>query len=118
MKIIGDNCKKCDGDLGDRYAVVGHNRDTSYMLCGSCWPPLKEQLDITQNIIVKNFIQPERSKREDLDCYKCRLIKDTIELPICNHTNECDSCFGLLKLIYEYKNKMRCSEHYREGNEG
>jgi hypothetical protein len=74
MKIIGDNCKKCDGDLGDRYAVVGHNRDTSYMLCGSCWPPLKEQLDITQNIIVKNFIQPERSKREDFLCIKCAIV--------------------------------------------
>jgi hypothetical protein len=77
----------------------------------TCYQYFVERISHTIN-------QPERSKREDLDCYKCRLIKDTIELPICNHTNECDSCFGLLKLIYEYKNKMRCSEHYREGNEG
>jgi len=44
--------------------------------------------------------QPERSKREDLDCEKCKDIKKGIEW-------ECPSRF----IDYLDQSKMRCSEH-------
>ena len=64
--------------------------------------------------------QPERSKREDLDC--CKRVEDLDDLLDDFHIEFCDgedpyksmnhynkSCELLMKLIQE--SKMRCSEH-------
>ena len=70
--------------------------------------------------MVESFFQPERSKREDLDC--CKRVEDLDDLLDDFHIEFCDgedpyksmnhynkSCELLMKLIQE--SKMRCSEH-------
>ena len=71
-----------------------HEKFNSYWLCNDC---LYKTF---------NFIQPERSKREDLNCDNCK------KRPVFN------CCFGRFLHAQddscdEYQFRMRCSEHCR-----
>jgi hypothetical protein len=71
-------------------------------ICNDCHGIVLIVLDV-----INCFIQPERSKREDLDCKKCQDNKFIIE-------NQCCGCL----VDYLDESKMRCSEHGGKHYEG
>jgi len=90
------NCTKCNIELKLKDGNFMEAIDSSGYLCKPCFANLNKYL----HECYLQFIQPERSKREDLDCEKCKDIKKGIEW-------ECPSRF----IDYLDQSKMRCSEH-------
>jgi len=92
------NCTKCNIELKLKDGNFMEAIDSSGYLCKPCFANLNKYL----HECYLQFIQPERSKREDLDCKECERIKENVYSQICTH---CD--------IDQYldESKMRCSEH-------
>ena len=70
-----DRCSYCNSilDHNDPCADIRSYMD-KYQLCFGCYERMQQFIDENMNILVELYIQPERSKREDVIeccCQKC-----------------------------------------------
>lgn len=100
-------CDKCNVQETRKSPIMPRYETRCHYLCDPCGDKYSEVLTLAHD----NFIQPERSKREDLDCCKRLKILESFD----KHNDDCFShqcdvkCLLIDDLIQEYK--MRCSEH-------
>lgn len=100
-------CYKC------KKIVDGYHLVYTYITCEECFPKFAEMLQDLESKAegraIELFFQPERSKREDLDC-NCNdleYLHNRYENYIAEYD---DKCAAIIERLLK-KSKMRCSEH-------
>ncbi len=120
------NCDKCNEEI-DNLMRSRAWLDDKYILCESCNSKLQDLLDESINSIVCQFIQPERSKREDSEYKYCYELYDynqesisacntRIDVVFSKEKAQCWVDHGINRTWHEKKvckvfPEMRCSEH-------
>jgi hypothetical protein len=108
-------CDSCISHIEQQ--IDQYNGQDTNLVAYNCRNPIKEDGRVYgcyyffMQYCLKNYNQPERSKREDLDC--CKKVGILEELLECTDAAYCDDHKvhrdNLLALIT--LSKMRCSEH-------